>query len=57
MSYASDLPAKRIYTDAALQRCSLEKVFWKYAPNLKENTHVKVQFRTSKSHFGVGVLL
>ena len=25
---------------AALQTCSEEKVFWKYAPSLQENTHV-----------------
>ena len=26
-------------TEAATQRCSEEKVFWKYAVNLQENTH------------------
>ena len=25
-------------TEAATQRCSEEKVFWKYAANLQENT-------------------
>ena len=30
------------YTGAALQRCSLEKVFWKYAANLQENTHTEI---------------
>ena len=39
-----------------------QKMFWKYAPNLKENTHVEVWFQKSskatllKSHFGIGVL-
>ena len=26
-------------TEGAVQRCSYEKVFWKYAANLQENTH------------------
>ena len=29
---------------AATQRCSYEKIFWKYAANLHENTHVEVWF-------------
>ena len=29
-------------SEAAAQRCSLEKVFWKYAANLQENIHAKV---------------
>ena len=28
---------KRI--EAALHKCTFEKVFWKYAANLQENTH------------------
>ena len=32
-------------TEAATQRCSWEKVFWKYAANLHENTHAEVQFQ------------
>ena len=31
--------------EAALQRCSLEKMFWKYAANLQEKTHVEVRFQ------------
>ena len=31
--------------EAALQRCYYEKVFWKYATNLQENTHAEVQFQ------------
>ena len=31
------------YSEAALQRCSWEKVLWKYAANLQRNTHVKVR--------------
>ena len=27
------------------QRCSWEKVFWKYAANLQENTHAEVWFQ------------
>ena len=30
---------------AALQSCSLEKVFWKHAANIQENTHVEVRFQ------------
>ena len=29
--------------EAAVQRCSQEKVFWKYAANLQENAHTEVQ--------------
>ena len=32
------------YSEAALQRCSLEKVFWKYEANLQEWTHAEVWF-------------
>ena len=31
--------------EAALQRCSQEKVFWKYSANLQENTHAEVRFQ------------
>ena len=31
--------------EAAAQRCSLEKVFWKYAANLQENTDAEVRFQ------------
>ena len=31
--------------EAAVQRYSWEKVFWKYAANLKENTHAEVWFQ------------
>ena len=30
-------------TEAVIQSCFQEKLFWKYAANLKENAHVKVQ--------------
>ena len=49
-------------TEAAIQRSSLEKVFWKYAANLQENTLAEVWFQESckatlmKSHFDMGVL-
>ena len=32
------------HTEAAVQKCSWEKVFWKYAANLQENTHAKLRF-------------
>ena len=32
-------------TEAAVSRCFYEKVFWKYASNLQENTHVKTWFQ------------
>ena len=32
-------------SEAAIQRCSWEKVFWKYAANLKENTRAEVRFQ------------
>ena len=32
-------------SEAALQRCSWEEVFWKYAANLQENTHAEVWFQ------------
>ena len=52
-----------LFTEPVLQRCSEEKVFWKYAVNLQEDTHAEVRFQCScsanllKSHFGMGVLL
>ena len=33
--------------EAAIQRCSYEKVFWKYAANLQENTHAEMRFQQS----------
>ena len=47
----------------AIQRYFQEKVFWKYAATLQENTNAEVQFQQSyfatllKSHFRMGVLL
>ena len=35
---------------AATQTCSQEKVFWKYAANLQEITHVEVWFQWSWNH-------
>ena len=32
-------------SEAALQRCSEEKVFWKYAANVQENTLTKCDFK------------
>ena len=36
---------QRQQSEAAAQRGSSEKVFWKYAANLQENTHVEVWFQ------------
>ena len=33
-----------LITEAAVQRCSLEKAFWRYAADLQEDTHAEVQF-------------
>ena len=32
-------------SEAAVRGCSEEKVFWKYAANLQENTHAEVRFK------------
>ena len=37
-------------TEATAQRCSWETVFWKYAADLQENTHVEVRFQWSCLH-------
>ena len=34
-----------VVTDATIQRCSYEKVFWKYAANLQKNTRAELQFQ------------
>ena len=50
-------------SEAAIQRCSSEEMFWKYAANLQENTYTEMWFQQScfasllKSHFGMSVLL
>ena len=31
--------------ETAIQRCSEEKVFWKYAENIHENTHAEVRLQ------------
>ena len=36
------MKALAIISEAATQRCSSEKVFWKYAANLQDNTHAEV---------------
>ena len=51
-----------LITEAAVQKCSLKKVFWKYAASLRENTHAEAWFQKSckatllKSYFGMSVL-
>ena len=39
--YKTQLP---LTAETAVQRCSSEKVFWKYATNLQENSHAEVRF-------------
>ena len=39
--------------EAVTQRCSYEKVLWKYAANLQENTHAEVRFQKSCYHQSV----
>ena len=34
-------------SEAALQRCSYKKLFWKYAANLQENAHAEVLFQSN----------
>ena len=36
-------------TETAVQKCSQEKVFWKYAANLQENTHAEVRFENTQA--------
>ena len=36
---------KRDGTGAAIRRCYVKKVLWKYAANLQENTHAEVRFQ------------
>ena len=35
----------QVLSEAAIQRCSYKKVFWKCAANLHENTHDEVRFQ------------
>ena len=42
---ARELIWKIVYAEAATQGRSLEKVFWKYAAILQENTHAEVRFQ------------
>ena len=37
---------KKEKEEAVIQRSSEKNVFWKYAANLQENTHVEVWFAT-----------
>ena len=52
-----------LFSEAALQRWILGKVFWKYAANLQKNTHTEVWFQERcfatlfKSHMGMDVHL
>ena len=41
----NDLVMEPKFSEAVLQMCSYEKVFWKYAADLQENIHAKVGFQ------------
>ena len=41
LKFASQIHSIQRTTEAALRRCSQEKVFWKYAANLQENTYAE----------------
>ena len=41
----NNLPTQIRISEATIQRCSFEKVLWKYATNLQENTHAEVQLQ------------
>ena len=46
MAYKKILLSKLVHnTEVALHRCSKEKVFWKCAANLQEDTLVEVRFQ------------
>ena len=36
---------ENVTLEAAVQRCPQEKVFWKYAASVQENTHAEVRFQ------------
>ena len=36
---------KKLYTEAAVQMCSWENLFWKHAVNLQENTRAEARFQ------------
>ena len=44
-SLQKQLTALRQISEAALKRCSQEKMFWKYAVNLQENTDAEMRFQ------------
>ena len=50
-------PQNVLISEAAIQMCSWEKVFWKYSANWKENTHAECKATFLKSHFCMGFLL
>ena len=51
-------PEKSEFSEASFQRCSKEKVLWKYVANLQENNQISSCFATLlKSDFVMGVLL
>ena len=39
------LLSREDWTEADVQRCFYEKMFWKYAVNLQENAHAEVWFQ------------
>ena len=45
LQFISKMLILEIKTEASLQRCSWENMFWNYAANLHENTPAKVRFQ------------
>ena len=41
----TNITETRIFLEAAIQSCSWEKVFLKYAANLQDNTYAEVRFQ------------
>ena len=43
--YLQGITYNNVLIEAAFQRCSSEKVVWKYTENLQDNNHAKVRFQ------------
>ena len=41
---SSKISCRKVFSEATLQRCSYNRLLWKYAANLQENTHDKCDF-------------
>ena len=45
ITFSKTMQSFSICSEAAIQKCSREKVFWKYVAYSQKNTHAKVQFQ------------